>query len=267
MPDRGTEVFAVLELPLRVWAVAAVHGEAQRLAALHDALAERIRPGDRLVYLGNYLGYGRDVGGTLDELLSFRRRLLTLAGAEPWDIVYLRGAQEEMWHKLLQLQFAPNPLDVLDWMLGKGVDRTLEAYGGTAAAARDRMRQGSLAIARWTGELRQAMKRRSGHDDLLAALRRYAVSDDGRLLLVHAGMDPARPLTEQGDTFWWGAAYVSPDMPPCGGFRRLVRGYGRGGGASVGPFLASLDGGCGFGGPLVAACFAADGTVLEMLEH
>src|SRR3546814_14736289 len=72
-----------------------------------DLLAARLLPGDRLVYLGNMVGHGTATIATLDELLAFRRDFLCLPGVEPEDIVYLRGAQEEMWRKLLQIQFAP----------------------------------------------------------------------------------------------------------------------------------------------------------------
>jgi serine/threonine protein phosphatase 1 len=266
MPDLSTEVHAVLGRPRRVWAIASVHGEAQRLARLHDAMAERIRLGDRFVYLGNLIGHGPDATGTLDEALDFRRRVLTLPGAEPWDIVYLRGAQEEMWQKLLQLQFAPNPLEVLEWMLAKGVGATLSGYGGSAEEARWRMREGSLAIARWNGELRRRVQAHPGHEELFTGLRRYAVSEDGGLLLVNAGIDPARPLSEQRDTFWWGDAYLDAATPACGGFRRLVRGYQRGKGREIGDFVASIDGGCGFGGPLHAGCFDAAGDLADWLD-
>ena len=57
MSDR--DKFAVLRKSRRVWAVAAIHGEAEKLATLHRALEPRIVAGDRLVYLGNYLGHGR----------------------------------------------------------------------------------------------------------------------------------------------------------------------------------------------------------------
>ena len=66
--------------------------------------------GDRLVYLGNYLGYAPHVRETVDELLAFRSAFLALPPyADPNDIVYLRGSQEEIWQKILQLQFAQNP--------------------------------------------------------------------------------------------------------------------------------------------------------------
>ena len=90
-----SQKFAILRKTRRIWAIGAIHGEAARLAALHDMLAGRfVLPGDRIVYLGNYLGRGPDVGGTVEELLDFRRRALALPGMFAADIVFLRGGQE-----------------------------------------------------------------------------------------------------------------------------------------------------------------------------
>ena len=86
-------------------------------------------PGDRLVYTGNMIGRGSAVRETMDELLSFRRALIAMPGMLADDVVYLRGAQEEMWQKLLQLQFAPIP----PWCCAgccAGRRATLVAYGG-----------------------------------------------------------------------------------------------------------------------------------------
>src|SRR5215813_6703817 len=104
MPDH--EKFAVLRRAGRVWAVAAIHGEVQNLAALHRALWPHLKPADRLVYLGNYFGPGSDVGAAIDELIAFRRAVIARPQAFASDLAYLRGSQEEMWQKLLQLQFA-----------------------------------------------------------------------------------------------------------------------------------------------------------------
>ncbi|MDP6709421.1 MAG: hypothetical protein QF893_24035 [Alphaproteobacteria bacterium] len=267
MPDLGSEIYGVLQGAVRIWAIAAINGDRERLVGLHRLLGPELRRGDRLVYLGNYLGGGGDPAGVIDELLDFRRYALTLPGAEPWDIVYLRGAQEEMWQKLLQLQFAADPLAVLDWMLGQGVDATLQSYGADAAEGRSRAGEGVLSITRWTSALRGAMHRHPGHDELMATLRRYAVADPRPLLFVHAGVDPNRPLSEQGDTFWWGSAYFDSIEGSYDGFARVVRGYDhqrRGRFETEGAI--SLDGGAGFGGPLNAVCLAADGAVLKWLE-
>ena len=101
--------FAQLRDARRVWAVAAINGAAQHLIRLHDTISDRFQEGDRIVYLGNYIGYGDAVLATIDELLDFRRRILGRQRGFACDVVFLRGAQEEMWQKLLQLQFAANP--------------------------------------------------------------------------------------------------------------------------------------------------------------
>jgi len=112
---------ALLRGARRIWAIGAIHGDAARLKILHDRMGARLADGDRIVYLGNYLGHGAAIVPTIDELLDFRRRVLSRKNAFACDVVHLRGAQEEMWHKLLQLQFAPNPAAVLQWMVALGL--------------------------------------------------------------------------------------------------------------------------------------------------
>jgi len=268
-PVRGhhDERFGRLLGARRVWAVGAVHGDAARLIRLHDALKSRFRVGDRLVYLGNYLGRGGRVVDTVDELLQFRSGLLGWGSMFPCDIVYLRGHQEEMWNKLLQIHLAPNPDEVIEWMIGQGVDATLAAYGTDGNTLRIRCREGTLALARWTADMRQAIRARPGHDELLSALKRAAFSEDGTLLFVHAGVDTSRPLSAQSDTFWWGSSSFSRIGGPYGSFRRIVRGYDNAhGGVQIGDITATIDAGCGFGGDLAAACFDHEGELADLVE-
>jgi serine/threonine protein phosphatase 1 len=265
--SRDREKFAVLRAARRLWAVAAIHGEAEALARLHTTLAPRLKTGDRLVYLGNFLGRGRRVRETLDELLAFRRWLLARPGSFAFDVAYLRGAQEEMWQKLLQLQFAPNPREVLSWMLTQGVGATLAAYGGDPQQGASHARDGAVAITRWSGSLRSAMQASPGHFQLMAALRRAAYTDDGRLLFVSAGLDPERPLSEQSDSFWWGGAAFGRLDHAYGGFCQVIRGFDRAqGGIQKGPFSITIDGGCGFGGPLTAACLVPTGEIEDLIQ-
>lgn len=260
-------VFAVLPEGRRNWAVASMFGQVGRLAALHAALHPRITASDNLIYLGNVLGRG-DVAATIDELLLFRRLLMArqldeTAGA----IVYLRGSQEEMWHKLLQMQFAPNPAEVLEWMLAHGVGATLEAYAGSIDDGRTAARLGSVALSRWTNQLRAAVRAADGHDQLISALRRAAYTRDNALLFVNAGVDPRRPLSAQRDTFWWGNREFETSSVPYDGFRRVVRGADpKRSGVVLRGGTASIDGGCGFGGPLIAACFDATGELVDLIE-
>ena len=125
-----SEKFADLGTPRRVWAVAAIHGDRDRLCALHDHLATRFSVGDRLVYLGNYLGVGSpNNDAVFDELLAFRSALLAKPGMEPSDIVHLRGPVEESWQRLLRLQFAPVPAQMIDRLLKAGIEPYLRLYG------------------------------------------------------------------------------------------------------------------------------------------
>jgi serine/threonine protein phosphatase 1 len=260
-------IFATLRGGGRIWAVGAVHGERDRLAALHGRIAQEIKPGDQLVYLGGYLGHGALVRETIDELLLFRRAFIARPGVEVDDVVYLRGAQEEMWQKLLQLQFAPNPAEVLRWMVDNGAGTTISAYGGNLDEGLNCAREGTLSLTRWTGTLRQSMRAYDGHTTLMSVLKHAAFTDDNTLLFTHAGLDPTRPLSAQLDAFWWGSAGFRQLESAYAGFRMVVCGADRrGGGVALGHYTAVLDAGCGRGGPLAAACFGADGSILQMVE-
>ena len=174
------------------------------LSALHTDIGRRFMPGDRLVYTGNMIGRGSAVRETMDELLSFRRALIAMPGMLADDVVYLRGAQEEMWQKLLQLQFAPDPSVVLRWMLRQGVDTTLVAYGGNPDQGMACARDGAVSITRWTNSLRGAMRAAPGHENVMSALRRAAYTSEpdetgtervpGGVLIVASGIETSRPL-------------------------------------------------------------------------
>jgi len=259
--------FLVLRPARHTWVIASVHGEAERLRALHDVLSQRIGVVDNLIYLGNLIGRGGGVLACIDEALVFRRALLAQRGADSNSVVYLRGGQEEMWHKLLQLQFASDPSDVLKWMMAQGVAATLEAYGGIYSIGIDAARQGATAISNWTTELRNTLRRHDGHNAFLGALRRAALAENRQVLYVNAGLDPERPLTKQHDSFWWGAAGFDHIEAPFDTFTRIVRGFDpRHRGFCDNSETLTIDGGCGFGGPLIAACLDPKGKVIDRIE-
>jgi serine/threonine protein phosphatase 1 len=247
--------------------VAAAHADAARLRALHAILVQRFAPRDRLVYLGDSIGYGAESAAAIDAVLEFRRLALAMRNAFLGDVVLLRGSQEEMWQKLLQLQFAPNPREVLPWMLDHGMAATLESYGVDAKQGLAAARDGVLSLTRWTASLRGAIEARAGHRQLMTALRRAAFTDDNALLFVHAGVNPQKPLDLQGDTFWWCDRDILQLDAPFAGFRRVVRGIDpHHAGIVEARHAVSIDGGSGFGGPLVAACFTLDGNIVDHIE-
>jgi len=210
MGDR--QKFAILGAARRVWAVSSIHGEVAALNRLHRAVIPRLRPGDKLVYLGNLIGRGREASATLDSLLRFRSLFLARPDAFACDVVHLRGSQEEMWQKLLQLQFATDPKAVLQWMLDQGVAASLESYGIAPAEGLREAAAGPRQLTRWTSALRERIQARDGHWQLLGSLRRAAYTERANgsagatgaaggpgnqgwgLLFVNAGLEPERPL-------------------------------------------------------------------------
>jgi len=262
--------FISLGTPQRVWAISAIHGEAQSLMTLHDRLYDHIMPGDRIIYHGNYIGYGNQPSETIDELLTFRRLVLAMPGMKPDDIVYLRGGQEEMWQKLIQLQFAPNPSDVLLWMLGNGLSSTLKSYDISPHDGIVAANEGVMSLTRWTGKIRDAIRRKPGHDIFSTVLRRAAftpVETGSPLLFVHAGINPKNSLENQGDSFWWCKNDFNTIHVPYEPFQKVIRGFDpKHRGLNLNCVTATIDGGCGFGGPLVCAGFDTQGNVIELIE-
>lgn len=254
----------------RIWAISAIHADVHRLMSVHDQLYEYLRPGDRVIYTGNMIGHGDMPIETLDEILAFRRGVLAMPGMMSDDFIYLRGGQEEMWEKLQQLQLAPNPKDVLNWMLDNGMAATLEGYGVHPRSGLFAACEGVMAITKWTSSVRAAMRRHSGHDVFQSHLRRAAYTSitlDNPLLFVHAGVNVNKALENQGDTLWWGGQTFNSIEQPYHPFRKIVRGFDPSHhGVHINSVVASIDGGCGFGGSLICAGFDHSGEVIGIIE-
>jgi len=262
--------FADLGAPRRIWTIAAVHGDIERLSTLHDHLASRFSLGDRVVYLGNYVGVESDASAeTFDELLAFRAALLAKPGVEPGDIIHLRGPAEEAWLRLLRLQFAPVAVQALDKLMASGVEAYLRLYGVSIHDTRSMARAGSMAITRWTNQLRALQRSMPGHEALVCSMRRAALAQSGgdkKLLFVPAGFDPARSLDDQGEALWWSAAPFRLAGRAQAAYTRVVRGFDSvNNGLELEGAEVTLDGGAGRGGPLVCGCFGADGKLIELV--
>lgn len=263
------EKFVNLGKPRRIWAVASINGDYERLVTLHDHIATRFNVRDRLVYLGNYIGMGAfDNRAVIEELLAFRSALLAKSGMEAADIVHLRGPAEEAWQRLLRLQFAPAPTQALDRYLEFGAESYLRLYGVSLNDTRSMARAGSVAMTRWTNQLRMLQRETPGHEAFVCSTRRAALAateDDKAVLFVPAGYNGTKLLEEQGDNLWFSNnAYALPENNKT--LSRIVRGYDpMHNGICTDGRAVTLDGGAGRGGPLVCGCFNADGNLLEMI--
>lgn len=262
--------FATLGSTSRIWAIPAIHAAIDKLYHLHNALFEVFTEGDKIVYMGNYTGYGQNAVATIDEILAFRRGILARPGVQCSDFVYLRGGQEEMLQKLLQLAFAPNPSDVFLWMIGNGLQETLNDYGVCVHDGVNACREGVISLTRWIADVRRRLHSCPGHETFSMQLKRAAMTDPGlpsSCLFVHAGLNPLIALEQQGDNFWWGSDDFALVDKPYHGFEKIIRGYDmRHKGQFISNHAVTLDNGCGFDGSLFAAGFDKRGEIFHTIE-
>ena len=253
-----------------LWAISAIHGNLEKLTNIHDQLIEHFQPGDKIIYLGNYTGYGEQSAACMDEILAFRRLILSLRGVIPSDLTYLRGSQEEMIDKLLQLPFAPNATDCYLWMLGNGLSATLYSYGISPHDGLEECRKGVMGLTKWISKVRGAIRAYPGHECLSKNYTRAAFTDINApypMLFVHAGLETQKPLPEQNDSLWWGGRDFETMEHPYLPFQKVIRGYDPAHkGLHLNCITATLDGGCGFGGSLFCTGFAKNGKVEHLLE-
>ena len=90
------------------------------------------------------------------------------------EIVFLRGAQEEMLSKLLQLQIAPNPTEIVKWMFEHGVDATIKSYGFNIEELLQVSMQGTMPISKWTSKLNSILLAQPGHNQYFSNLKHAA---------------------------------------------------------------------------------------------
>ena len=262
--------FHCLGAPTRIWCISAIHGEIDQLADLHDKIFPHIQPSDRIIYTGNYIGYGKNSREVINELLAFRRATLAKQSMISTDIIYLRGAQEEIWQKVLQLQFSPNPIKTFTWMLGNGLSNTLYSYDLCPHDGIEACRQGIVGLSQWTAKLRAQIIQNPGHQLFTTHLVRAAFTSEDLeypTLFVHAGLDKNHPLEQQGDNFWWGHNKFDLIQERYRPFEKVVRGYDPDHkGVQHDNVKITIDGGCGFGGKLVCNVFDQNGNTLDSLH-
>ena len=179
----------------RFWVFPQIQGDSHQLHLALERLKPEVQRGDGFVFLGSQIGQG---GGSLDVA----EQLFSLQKRAHGPVVWLRGIQEELLNRLLTLHLAPNPALVLNWMEQE------HAIGALLASLQVDMAPLRAAAAAGVAPLAAALAdvRAKVHPLLayLEACSRAAVSDNGRVLFVHGGVDPARPLSLQTDAFWWG---------------------------------------------------------------
>ena len=209
----------------RIWAVGSLHSSIESFQSIKKYILSNFKSGDKLIFLGNLIGYNNKSKEIITDVLRLRFNLMANFNADHEDVVFLRGAQEEMFSKLLQLQIAPNPREIIDWIFSHGVDKTLVSYNFEPDQFRNIATQGTIQINKLTSKLSKTISETAGHKEFFSNLKHAAFTNNMEVLFVNRGVDLSRPLSAQNDCFWWGYQNFSLINEPYNTFIRIVRGY------------------------------------------
>lgn len=256
-----------IEKKTRIWAIASIFGEAERLHVLHRSLSELYQAGDIIIYLGNIMGFGSAIKEAINETIVFKNALISSANADPDDIIYLRGAAEEMWCKLLCLHLAPNPYHVLKWILNHGMGATIKAYGEDPEKGLECAQKGAVSLSHWIRNLAETYSLCDGHAGYVESLKHAAKTDDNELLFTSSGLDLNLPLADQKDNFWWSFAKKIEGETPYNNFKRLIRGHSLNFGEPLlSKHFITIDCGSGRGGKLATVLFDKNRKPENLIE-
>ncbi len=217
--------FVELKKSNKIWAIGSIHSNLKSFTSIKKFILNNFEKSDKLIFLGNIIGLGNDSKQTLNSVIDLRFKLMSKFTLKPDSIVFLRGAQEEMFSKLLQLHLAPNPTEIVEWIFDHGVNETVKSYGYLDEEVRNIASSGTIKISKWTSNLLKIIQKNPGHNEYFLNLKHAAYSHTKKILFVNRGVDITRPLSAQNDCFWWGFQNFSSMQQPYNTFLRIVRGY------------------------------------------
>jgi len=217
--------FLELNKSSKIWAIGSIHSNLKSFNSIKEYILKNFQSNDKLIFLGNIIGLGDNSKETLTSVIDLRFNLMSKFRLQPESIVFLRGAQEEMFTKLLQLQLAPNPSEIIEWMFEHGVNKTVNSYGFSEDEVKNIASSGTINISKWTANLNKNVQNNPGHTQYFLNLKHAAYSHTKKILFVNRGVDITRPLSAQNDCFWWGFQNFSKIQYPYKTFLRIVRGY------------------------------------------
>ena len=217
--------FVELNKSNKIWAIGSIHSNINSFTSIKEFILNNFETDDKLIFLGNVIGLGENSRETLSSIIDLRFNLMSKFKLKPESIIFLRGAQEEMFSKLLQLQLAPNPSEIVEWMFDHGVNSTIKSYGFTEDEVKNIASSGTINISKWTAHLNRILQKNVGHTEYFLNLKHAAYSRTRKILFVNRGVDITRPLSAQNDCFWWGFQNFSTIQNPYKTFLRIVRGY------------------------------------------
>jgi serine/threonine protein phosphatase 1 len=219
------------------FAIGDVHGEADKLRRLHDAILQRIafeRRAAKIVHLGDYVDRGPDSRGVIEQIMALEKRF----DSDPTvEVISLMGNHEQM---LLEA-YSGDPDDEHNWLTQGGFE-TLESYSEDPVTE--------------AGGWRRLIPEE--HIAWLAHRPLLLHDSNRKLIFVHAGIEPATFPDEDEDTYLWTRSDrffdddAWPDREELKGLL-VVHGHTpKNFDPEVFPRRINVDTGAVFGGPLTA---------------
>jgi serine/threonine protein phosphatase 1 len=218
------------------FAIGDIHGESAKLAALHDAILDRIafeNAPARIIHLGDYVDRGPDTRGVIERVMALEARF---RDSDRIDVISLMGNHEQM-----MLSAYDDTSDPGSWWAQGGSEAADSYAGGDRKADAD-----------WRNTIPR------DHIAWLRTLAPIYLDAPRGLAFVHAGIDPATfPDCDTAIRLWTRSAKffehaLWPNRPEL---RDLLVVHGhtpRNFLPEVYPHRINVDTGACFGGPLTA---------------
>ena len=231
-----------------IYAIGDIHGHTDKLARAHDLIeADRAAHGAPdwpVVHLGDYNDRGPDSAGTVQFLID------GIAAGRPW--IAIKGNHDRLLTGFLNDPDWEDPhlagrLDWFDPRLGGAA--TLASYGVPDAGDRDRNEVHREAV--------DAVP--NAHRVFLEERPLYHQTE--HLVFVHAGIRPGVPMVQQieQEVIWIRNGFLDDDTDHG---RLVVHGHTALKRPEHAGNRVNLDGGTGYGRPLIPAVFDEDGVWL-----
>lgn len=165
------------------FAIGDVHGEADKLQALHDAILDRIafeNCAARIIHLGDYVDRGPDSRGVVERVMQLEA---AFADSDTVKVISLMGNHEQM---MLDAYDADPDASDLSWWTQGGAE-TAASYDVNASDSRHTWR---AAIPR-------------EHINWMRRLPLIHHAEDDGFVFVHAGIEPASFPNESERIYLW----------------------------------------------------------------
>ncbi len=241
-----------------IYAIGDIHGQKSMLDQALGLIREDGGPDAQIVFLGDYTDRGPDSRAVVETLIAGRD--------EGRDWTFIKGNHDRFFTRYIREghQHDPRVKSGISWLNPRlGGTATLASYGLTGEPhfnrdqpdGRERLERFDTAGAALTSDELQAAAKAVVPDSHLTFLENLPLTHEtDELLFVHAGLRLDLPLADQDpeDLLWIRDGFLE-NPTPYG--KLIVHGhtaleYPRHHGNRV-----NLDGGAGFGRPLVPAVF------------